>query len=281
MKLLRVGEKNKEIPAILDKENNIRNLSNYIDDLNPNTLNQNVLNKINDLDLITLPKIDSNIRIGPCINNPGNFFAIGLNYKEHAEETGAKTPDFPIVFNKSVHSIIGPNDDVIIPKNSNKLDHEVEIALVIGKKAKRVLEKDAQEYIFGYCICNDISEREWQKEKGGQWVKGKSGDTFGPLGPYLVTKDEIKNLSNLNLTLDLNGKRRQTGNTSLMIFNFNFLISHISQFITLMPGDIITTGTPAGVGMGMTPPDYLKDGDEMILRVDNLGEQKLKVVKEK
>ena len=281
MKLLRVGEKNKEIPAILDKENNIRNLSNYIDDLNPNTLNQNVLNKINDLDLITLPKIDSNIRIGPCINKPGNFFAIGLNYKEHAEETGAKTPDFPIVFNKSVHSIIGPNDDVIIPKNSNKLDHEVEIALVIGKKAKRVSEKDAQEYIFGYCICNDISEREWQKEKGGQWVKGKSGDTFGPLGPYLVSKDEIKNLSNLNLTLDLNGKRRQTGNTSLMIFNFNFLVCHLSSFMTLMPGDIITTGTPPGVGLGMNPPQFLQENDEMILKIDVLGEQKSKIIKEK
>jgi 2-keto-4-pentenoate hydratase/2-oxohepta-3-ene-1,7-dioic acid hydratase in catechol pathway len=281
MKLLRVGEKNKEIPAILDKENNIRNLSHYIDDFNPTTLNQNILNKINDLDLKTLPKIDSNIRIGPCINNPGNFFAIGLNYKEHAEETGAKTPDFPIVFNKSVHSIIGPNDDVIIPKNSNKLDHEVEIALVIGKKAKRILEKDAQEYIFGYCICNDISEREWQKEKGGQWVKGKSGDTFGPLGPYLVTKDEIKNLSNLNLTLDLNGKRRQTGNTSLMIFNFNFLVSHLSSFMTLMPGDIITTGTPPGVGLGMNPPQFLQENDEMILKIDVLGEQKSKIIKEK
>ena len=281
MKLLRVGEKNKEIPAILDKENKIRNLSNYIHDLNPKTLNQNSLDKISDLDLKTLPEIDANIRIGPCITSPGNFFAIGLNYKEHAEETGAKTPDFPIVFNKSVHSIIGPNDDIIIPKNSNKLDHEVEIALVIGKKAKRVLEKDAQEHIFGYCICNDISEREWQKEKGGQWVKGKSGDTFGPLGPYLVTKDEMKNLSNLNLTLDLNGKRRQTGNTSLMIFNFNFLVSHLSSFMTLMPGDIITTGTPPGVGLGMNPPKFLQENDEMILKVDVLGEQKSKIIKEK
>ena len=281
MKLLRVGEKNKEIPAILDKENKIRNLSNYINDLNPKTLNQNSLDKINDLDLKTLPEIDANIRIGPCITSPGNFFAIGLNYKEHAEETGAKTPDFPIVFNKSVHSIIGPNDDIIIPKNSNKLDHEVEIALVIGKKAKRVLEKDAQEHIFGYCICNDISEREWQKEKGGQWVKGKSGDTFGPLGPYLVTKEEMKNLSNLNLTLDLNGKRRQTGNTSLMIFNFNFLVSHLSSFMTLMPGDIITTGTPPGVGLGMNPPKFLQENDEMILKVDVLGEQKSKIIKEK
>ena len=281
MKLLRVGEKNKEIPAILDKENKIRNLSNYINDLNPKTLNQNSLDKISDLDLKTLPEIDANIRIGPCITSPGNFFAIGLNYKEHAEETGAKTPDFPIVFNKSVHSIIGPNDDIIIPKNSNKLDHEVEIALVIGKKAKRVLEKDAQEHIFGYCICNDISEREWQKEKGGQWVKGKSGDTFGPLGPYLVTKDEMKNLSNLNLTLDLNGKRRQTGNTSLMIFNFNFLVCHLSSFMTLMPGDIITTGTPPGVGLGMNPPQFLQENDEMILKIDVLGEQKSKIIKEK
>ena len=281
MKLLRVGEPKKEIPAILDKKNRFRNLSNYIEDFNSSTLNFETINKIKDLDLQTLPEIDTKTRIGPCITNPGNFFAIGLNYKAHAEETGAKPPEFPVVFNKSVHSIIGPNDNVIIPKNSQKLDHEVEIAMVIGKKAKRVLEKDAQDYIIGYCICNDISEREWQKEKGGQWVKGKSGDTFGPLGPYLVTKDEIKDIFNLNLTLDLNGKRRQTGNTSLMIFNFNFLISHLSSFITLMPGDIITTGTPPGVGLGMNPPQFLQDKDEMILKVDYLGEQKLKVIKEK
>ncbi len=281
MKLLRAGDQNKEIPAILDERNKIRNLSNYIEDLNPKTLNINTINTIKDLDLKTLPEIDPKIRIGPCISSPGNFFAIGLNYKAHAEETGAEPPKFPVVFNKSVHSIIGPKDEVIIPKNSNKLDHEVEIAMVIGKKAKKISEKDAQNYVFGYCICNDISEREWQKEKGGQWVKGKSGDTFGPLGPYLVTKDEIKDIFNLNLTLDLNGKRRQTGNTGLMIFNFNFLIAHLSSFITLMPGDIITTGTPPGVGLGMSPPNFLKDGDEMILKVDNLGDQKLKVVKEK
>ena len=281
MKLLRVGEKEKEIPAILDKQNIIRNLSKYIEDFNPKNLNFNTINKIKDLDLKTLPEIDSKTRIGSCISNPGNFFAIGLNYKAHAEETGAKPPEFPVVFNKSVHSIVGPNDNVIIPKNSQKLDHEVEIAMVIGKKAKRVLEKDAQDYIIGYCICNDISEREWQKEKGGQWVKGKSGDTFGPLGPYLVTKDEIKNIFNLDLNLDLNGKRRQTGNTSSMIFNFNFLISHLSSFITLMPGDIITTGTPPGVGLGMSPPQFLNEGDEMSLKVDNLGEQKTKILKEK
>lgn len=281
MKFLRVGERGNEIPAILDDKNNIRNLSNIFKDLTPENLNFENLDKIKNFDINSLPLLDQNQRIGSCVIKPANFFAIGLNYKAHAAETNSNTPKEPIVFNKSPNCIVGPNDDIVIPKFSKSLDHEVEIAIVIGKKAKYVKEEEAQDHIIGYCICNDISEREWQKDRGGQWVKGKSGDTFGPLGPYLVTKDEIRDPSNLNLTLDLNGKRRQTGNTSLMIFNFNFLISHISQFITLMPGDVITTGTPAGVGMGMTPPDYLKDGDEMILKVDNLGEQKLKVVKEK
>ena len=281
MKLLRVGESGKETPAILDNENKIRDLSNIIDDFDPENLNFESLDKIKKLDIKSLDQLDYNQRIGSCVTNPANFLAIGLNYKAHAEETNSDAPKEPIVFNKSPHSLIGPNDKVIIPKLSNSLDHEVEIAIIIGRKAKYVNEKEAQNYIFGYSICNDISEREWQKNRGGQWVKGKSGDTFGPLGPYLVTKDEIKNPFDLNLSLDLNGNRRQTGNTSLMIFNFNFLIAHITQFITLMPGDIITTGTPAGVGMGMKPPEYLKDGDEMILKVDNLGEQKLKVIKEK
>ena len=280
MKLLRVGEFKNEIPAILDENNKIRNISSYLNDLNPQSLNFDTLNKIKKIDFETLPEIDPSIRIGSCISNPGNFFAIGLNYKAHAEETGAKPPDFPVVFNKSVHSIVGPNDNVIIPQNSKKLDHEVEIAMVIGKKAKRVLEKDAQDYIFGYCICNDVSEREWQKNKGGQWVKGKSGDTFGPLGPYLVTKDEFDDLNNINLSLDVNGNRHQTGNTRLMIFNFNFLIAHLSSYITLMPGDIITTGTPPGVGLGMNPPKFLKNGDEMLLKVDNLGQQRTKVISE-
>ena len=280
MKLLRVGEFKNEIPAILDEKNKIRNISSYLNDLNPQSLNFDTLDKIKKIDFETLPEIDPSIRIGSCISNPGNFFAIGLNYKAHVEETGAKPPDFPVVFNKSVHSIVGPNDNVIIPQNSKKLDHEVEIAMVIGKKAKRVLEKDAQDYIFGYCICNDVSEREWQKNKGGQWVKGKSGDTFGPLGPYLVTKDEIDDLNNINLSLDVNGNRHQTGNTSLMIFNFNFLIAHLSSYITLMPGDIITTGTPPGVGLGMNPPKFLKNGDEMLLKVDNLGQQRTKVISE-
>jgi 2-keto-4-pentenoate hydratase/2-oxohepta-3-ene-1,7-dioic acid hydratase in catechol pathway len=280
MKLLRVGEFKNEIPAILDENNKIRNISSYLNDLNPQSLNFDTLDKIKKIDFETLPEIDPSIRIGSCISNPGNFFAIGLNYKAHAEETGAKPPDFPVVFNKSVHSIVGPNDNVIIPQNSKKLDHEVEIAMVIGKKAKRVLEKDAQDYIFGYCICNDVSEREWQKNKGGQWVKGKSGDTFGPLGPYLVTKDEFDDLNNINLSLDVNGNRHQTGNTSLMIFNFNFLIAHLSSYITLMPGDIITTGTPPGVGLGMNPPKFLKNGDEMYLKVDYLGQQRTKVISE-
>ena len=281
MKLLRVGEVDQEIPAILDSDNKLRSLSSYVDDFYPRALNFDTIKKIKNIDLKALPEISSDIRIGSCVSKPGNFFAIGLNYKEHAEETGAKAPDYPVVFNKSVHSIVGPNDNIIIPKNSKKLDHEVEIAMVIGKKAKRVNENEAQDYVFGYCICNDVSERDWQKDKGGQWVKGKSGDTFGPLGPYLVTKDEIEDLNNLNLSLDVNGNRHQTGNTSLMIFNFNYLIAHLSSFITLMPGDIITTGTPPGVGLGMNPPKFLKDGDELFIKIDYLGEQKSKVVSEK
>ncbi len=280
MKLLRVGNPGKEVPAVLDKNQKIRDLSAHIKDLNPDTINFKTLKKLKEINLEKLKEIDQSIRIGSCISKPGNFFAIGLNYTEHAKETGATPPENPVLFNKSVHSIVGPNDNVVIPKSSQKLDHEVEIAFVIGKKAKCVLEKNAQDYIFGFCICNDISERDWQKNKGGQWVKGKSGDTFGPLGPYLVTKDEIKDIQNINLTLDVNGKRHQTGNTNQMIFNFNFLVAHISSFITLMPGDIVTTGTPPGVGLGMNPPVFLKNGDEMKLSVDSLGAQNIKVISE-
>ena len=280
MKLLRLGNFGQEVPAAIDKNGRYRNISSHLKDLNPETINFENLEKLKKIDLENLEEVDKSSRIGSCITKPGNFFAIGLNYLEHAKETGAEPPKHPVLFNKSVHSIVGPNDNVIIPKSSKKLDHEVEIAFVIGKKAKRVLEKDAEDHIFGYCICNDVSEREWQKEKGGQWVKGKSGDTFGPLGPYLVTRDEIKDIKNMNLSLDVNNNRHQTGNTNQMIFNFNFLVSHISGFMTLMPGDVITTGTPPGVGLGMDPPQFLKDGDEMLLKVDNLGEQKIKVVKE-
>ncbi|MDA9085156.1 fumarylacetoacetate hydrolase family protein [Candidatus Pelagibacter sp.] len=277
MKLLRLGNAGQEIPAAIDKNGKYRNLSSHIKDFTPETINFENLENLKKIDLENLEEIDQNNRIGSCIAKPGNFFAIGLNYVEHAKETKAEPPKNPILFNKSVHSIVGPNDNVVIPKGSEKLDHEVEIAFVIGKRAKRVLEKDAQDYIFGYCICNDISEREWQKEKGGQWVKGKSGDTFGPLGPYLVTKDEIKDIYDLNLTLDVNGNRHQTGNTNQMIFSFNFLVAHITSFITLMPGDIVTTGTPPGVGLGMNPPVFLKDGDNMLLSIDSLGVQNLKV----
>tara|TARA_B110001452_G_scaffold254368_1_gene245882 strand:+ start:309 stop:1151 length:843 start_codon:yes stop_codon:yes gene_type:complete len=280
VKLLRIGNLGQEIPVAIDKHGKYRNLSPYLKDLNPHTINFDNLEKLKKIDLETLEVVNKNKRIGACIAKPGNFFAIGLNYTEHAKETGAEPPKNPVLFNKSVHSIIGPNDNVVIPKGSEKLDHEVEIAFVVGKKAKRVLEKNAQDYIFGYCICNDISERDWQKNKGGQWVKGKSGDTFGPLGPYLVTKDEIKDIKDMNLFLDVNGQRHQTGNTRQMIFNFNFLVSHISNFITLMPGDIVTTGTPPGVGLGMSPPVFLKNGDAMHLKVDHLGEQKIKVINE-
>ena len=224
MKLLRIGETGSEKPALIDNENKYRDLSSIIDDLNPETLNFETINKIKNLDLNSLPLIDGKQRVGPCATKPANFIAIGLNYKAHAEETNSDAPKEPIVFNKSPNCIVGPNDSIVIPKNSKSLDHEVEIAMVIGSKAKYVKEDEAQDFVLGYCICNDISEREWQKDRGGQWVKGKSGDTFGPLGPYLVTKDEIDDLFNLNLSLDLNGKRRQTGNTSLMIFNFNFLM---------------------------------------------------------
>ena len=280
MKLLRLGEVGKEITVAIDKNGKYRNLSSHIKDFNSETINFENLKELKKIDLENLEEVDQNSRIGSCITKPGNFFAIGLNYTEHAKETGAEPPKNPVLFNKSVHCIVGPNDNVVIPKDSKKLDHEVEIAFVIGKKAKRVKEEDAQNYIFGYCICNDISERDWQKNKGGQWVKGKSGDTFGPLGPYLVTSDEINDIQNLNLSLDVNGERHQTGNTNQMIFNFNFLVSHISSFITLMPGDIVTTGTPSGVGLGMTPPLFLKDGDKMELSIDNLGTQTIKVIAE-
>ena len=280
MKLLRLGNIGQEIPAAIDKNGKFRNLSPHLKDFTPESINFENLEKLKKIDLENLEEIDQYTRIGSCITKPGNFFAIGLNYIEHAKETKAEPPKNPILFNKSVHSIVGPNDNVIIPNGSKKLDHEVEIAFVIGKKTKKVLQKYAQDHIFGYCICNDISEREWQKEKGGQWVKGKSGDTFGPLGPYLVTKDEIKDIEDMNLSLDVNGHRHQTGNTNQMIFNFNFLIEHISSFITLMPGDIVTTGTPPGVGLGKNPPVFLKGGDKMKLSVDYLGIQNNKVVAE-
>ena len=280
MKLLRSGDKGKEKPAVLDKNNKIRDISSHIKDLNHEYLNFETLSKLNNLDLTKLPEINNSVRIGACINKPGKFVGIGLNYSDHAAETGAKAPSEPIVFMKATSSINGPNDDIIMPKNSKKFDWEVELAFVVGKETKNISEKEAPNHILGYCIVNDISEREWQIEKMGQWVKGKSGDTFGPTGPYLVTKDEISDINNLNLSLDVNEKKMQVGNTKNMIFNTNFLLSYLSKFMSLQPGDIVTTGTPPGVGMGMKPPVFLKPGDKIKLSIDNLGEQNSKIITE-
>ncbi len=278
MKLLRVGELGSEIVAALDSNNVIRDLSDHIKDLNPQTINEETLNKLKRIKLSELKEINSNIRIGSCISNPVDFLAIGLNYKAHAEGTKSKLPTEPIVFNKSSGCIQGPNDKIIKPKSASKMDYEVEVGMIIGREGKYIKEENAQDYVFGYCIVNDISERSWQKERGGQWIKGKS--IAGPTGPYLVTKDEIKNLNNINLALDVNGNRRQTGNTERMIFNFNFLISHLSQFMTLYPGTIITTGTPAGTAVEMEKPKFLKPGDKLHLKVDGLGEQLHEIIDE-
>ena len=280
MKFLRCGSKGKEKPAVLDKNNKIRDLSSYISDLNPENINFKILEKLKKTDLTKLPEIPKSTRIGSCINKPGKFIGIGLNYSDHAIEYGAKIPTEPIFFMKATSCICGPNDNIIIPKSSKKLDWEVEIAFVIGKKAKYIKESEATNYIFGYCLVNDVTEREWQLEKLGQWVKGKSGDTFGPIGPYLVTKDEIANVQNLKMNLDINGKNMQKGNTGKMIFNINYALSYISNFMSLEPGDIVTTGTPFGVGMGMKPPTYLKSGDKIKLSIDNLGEQFHEVTQE-
>ena len=278
MKLLRVGDKGKEKPAILDNNNKIRSLEDCIDDFDSKNLNFETIKKIENLNIESLKEIDKNCRIGPCVKNPGKFIAIGLNYSDHASESGMDIPKEPIIFHKATSSIVGPNDNVVMPKDSKKLDWEVEIGFIIGKEVKNITEQEAADYILGYCIVNDVSEREWQIERGGNWTKGKSGDTFGPIGPYLVTKEEIKNVNNLSLRLDVNGKRMQTGNTDKMIFNFNFILSYLSNFMSLQPGDIVTTGTPPGVGMGMKPPVYLKRGDKITLEVTGLGMQNQTVV---
>jgi len=278
MKLLRVGNKGKEKPAALDTNSKIRDLSSVIKDLTPDNLTHSTIEKLKSLDLGNLPELSNSERIGSCISNPGKFVAIGLNYSDHAEETGAKVPSEPIVFMKATSSVNGPNDDIEITSYSKKLDWEVELGIVIGKEAKDISEKDSNKHILGYCLVNDISEREWQIEKMGQWVKGKSHDTFGPIGPYLVTSDEIKDVNNLNLSLDLNGKRMQTGNTNKMIFNVYHIVAYLSKYMSLQAGDIITTGTPPGVGMGKKPQVFLKNGDTLRLSIDNLGEQNSKVI---
>ena len=278
MKLLRVGNKGTEKPALLDKNGKIRDISSHIKDLNPDNLNFEKISKLKNIDLQKLPELPNSNRVGSCIVKPGKFVAIGLNYSDHAAETGAKVPSEPIVFMKATSCINGPNDDIEISSNSKKMDWEVELGIVIGRDVKNISEKDAPNHILGYCLINDISEREWQIEKMGQWVKGKSHDTFGPIGPYLVTQDEISDINNLSMSLDVNGKRMQTGNTGTMIFNVFFIVSYLSKYMSLQPGDVITTGTPPGVGMGKKPQVFLKAGDKMRLSIEHLGEQNSKVV---
>ena len=278
MKLLRVGNKGTEKPAVLDKKGKIRDISSHIKDLNPDYLNFENILKLKNIDLEKLPELPNSDRVGSCIVKPGKFVAIGLNYSDHAAETGAKVPSEPFVFMKATSSINGPNDDIEISSNSKKMDWEVELGIVIGREAKNISEKDAPNHILGYCLINDISERVWQIEKMGQWGNGKSHDTFGPIGPYLVTKDEISDINNLRMSLDVNGKRMQTGNTGTMIFNVFFIVSYLSKYMSLQPGDGITTGTPPGVGMGKKPQVFLKAGDKMRLSIEHLGEQNSKVV---
>jgi len=276
MKILRYREGNSVKPGIVDKEGKIRDASSIVDDWDNTTVTVEKLHSIQSADLSSLPVVDNNVSIAPCVckQSIGKFICIGLNYSDHAEETGMEVPPEPIMFMKATSAVIGPNDNVIIPKNSFKSDWEVELGVIIGKEAKYISEDQSPDHIAGYCVVNDLSERAFQIERSGQWVKGKSCDTFGPIGPYLVTKDEVVDPQNLKMWLDVNGKRMQDGTTSTMVYGVNFLVSYLSQFMSLQPGDIISTGTPPGVGMGMKPQVFLKPGDVMRLGIEGLGEQK-------
>ena len=279
MKLLRYGPVGQEKPGMLDADGKLRDLAGTVDDIAGETLSPAGLAKLQALDPASLPRVAGNPRIGPCVGRVGKFIAVGLNYSDHAAETGAKVPEEPILFMKATSSIVGPNDTVVIPRKSMKTDWEVELAIVIGTRAKYVDEADALRHVAGYCVVNDVSEREFQAERGGQWTKGKSADTFGPMGPWLVTPDEIADVQALDMFLDVSGQRRQTGTTRTMIFGVRFLVHYISQFMTLHPGDVITTGTPPGVGLGIKPvPLFLKPGDDMHLGIQGLGEQRQQVV---
>jgi 2-keto-4-pentenoate hydratase/2-oxohepta-3-ene-1,7-dioic acid hydratase in catechol pathway len=278
MKLLRFGELGLERPGILDRDGAIRDASSIVSDYSPDTISPELLTILREIDPASLSAAPKGVRIGAPLSRIGHFVAIGLNYADHAAETGAPIPKEPIVFSKAPSCLSGPNDDVMLPKGSLKSDWEVELAVVIGARCDYVEEKDALDHVFGYALCNDVSEREYQAERGGQWIKGKSAPTFGPLGPWIVTPDEIRDPQKLDMFLDVNGKRAQTGTTATMIFTVRQIVSYLSQFMILEPGDVITTGTPPGVGLGMKPPVFLKDGDEMHLGIAGLGEQRQKVV---
>tara|TARA_B100001123_G_C15300678_1_gene1020912 strand:+ start:1095 stop:1940 length:846 start_codon:yes stop_codon:yes gene_type:complete len=278
MKLCRVGNLGQEIPALIDKDNNFRNLSSIIEDLNSTTINFETLEKIKKVEHNKLSILENNQRIGACVSNPSKYIGIGLNFKDHAIEQNLPIPKEPIIFSKFTNSICGPNDDINIPKNSEHTDWEVELGFVIGKKAKYVNEEDAINYVFGFFLANDLSERNFQKNKGPTWDKGKGFDTFGPIGPYILTTDELPDYQNLNMYLDVDGKKMQTGNTDQMIFNIKQLVSYMSHCMTLLPGDICCTGTPPGVGENMKPPKFLRGGEEVVLGIDKLGVQKHKVV---
>jgi 2-keto-4-pentenoate hydratase/2-oxohepta-3-ene-1,7-dioic acid hydratase in catechol pathway len=278
MKLCRIGNIGKEKPAIIDEDNNFRDLSSLINDFDPETLNFNTLDKIQKSDISNLPKLDSNSRIGACVSKPSKFIGIGLNFKDHAEEQNLPIPKEPIIFSKFTSCVTGPNDPIIVPKNSNHTDWEVELGFVIGKKAINVSINDAMDHVLGFFLVNDVSERNFQKNKGLTWDKGKGFDTFGPIGPYILTKDELPDYQNLDMFLNVDGKRMQTGNTEQMIFDIKTLVSYMSSCMSLHPGDICCTGTPPGVGENMSPPYFLKGGEEVILGIDKLGEQKHSVI---
>ena len=279
MKLLRYGPKGQEKPGILDADGRIRDLSAHVDDIAGEALTPEGLAKLAAIDPASLPVADGDPRIGPCVGRVGKFICIGLNYADHAAETGADIPKEPVVFNKWTSAICGPNDDVEIPRGSVKTDWEVELGVVIGKGGRYIEENDALSHVAGYCVVNDVSEREWQIERGGTWDKGKGCDTFGPIGPWLVTPDEAGDIANLSMWLDIDGHRYQNGSTATMIFGIAHIISYLSRFLSLQPGDVISTGTPPGVGLGQKPPVFLKGGEVMRLGIDGLGEQTQRVVK--
>jgi 2,4-diketo-3-deoxy-L-fuconate hydrolase len=278
MKLLRFGQKGREKPGLLDKDGVIRDLSSIIPDITPATLAAGAIAKIRKVKPDSLPAAPKRVRIGPCVGGTRNFIAIGLNYADHAAETGAAIPKEPIVFNKAPSCISGPNDDLVIPRDSQKTDWEVELAVIIGRGGSYIEEEKALLHVAGYAVCHDVSEREFQIERGGQWTKGKGCPTFGPLGPWLVTRDEIKDVQNLDMFLDVDGRRMQTGTTRTMVFGVAHLVSYLSRFMLLEAGDVITTGTPPGVGMGMKPPKFLHGGETVHLGVAGLGEQTQHVV---